>query len=93
MSPEIYLRLEQIIGSDRARPKRITPPTAVETDPPKKQRVTERPHFEAIVNVSRSAWWAGVRTGRYPKPIRLGPRTTVWLGSEVYAIGQKLTAE
>jgi len=28
--------------------------------------------------VSRSAWWAGVAEGRYPKPVKLGPRTTAW---------------
>ena len=28
--------------------------------------------------VSRSSWWAGVREGRFPPPIRLGKRTTVW---------------
>ena len=32
----------------------------------------------ALVPVGRSSWWEGCRTGRYPKPIKLGPRTTVW---------------
>lgn len=31
-----------------------------------------------IVPVSRSAWWAGVKSGRFPQPMKLGPRTTVW---------------
>ena len=31
-----------------------------------------------IIPVSKSAWWAGVKTGRYPKPIKLGVRTTCW---------------
>lgn len=30
------------------------------------------------VPISRSSWWAGVRSGRFPQPIRLGPRTTAW---------------
>jgi len=30
------------------------------------------------IPVSRSTWWAGVRTGRYPKPVKLGPRVTAW---------------
>lgn len=30
------------------------------------------------VPVSRSTWWAGVRAGRFPQPVRLGPRTTAW---------------
>jgi prophage regulatory protein len=28
--------------------------------------------------ISRSSWWAGVATGRYPKPVKLGPRITAW---------------
>lgn len=32
----------------------------------------------AIIPVSKSSWWAGVKTGRYPKPIKLGERTTCW---------------
>lgn len=32
----------------------------------------------AIIPVSKSAWWAGVKAGRYPSSVKLGPRTTVW---------------
>jgi prophage regulatory protein len=28
--------------------------------------------------VSKSTWWMGVKTGRYPKPIKLGERITAW---------------
>ncbi len=28
--------------------------------------------------ISRSSWWAGVTSGRYPKPVKLGPRITAW---------------
>jgi prophage regulatory protein len=30
------------------------------------------------IPVSKSTWWAGVKSGRYPKPVKLGPRITVW---------------
>ena len=30
------------------------------------------------IPVSKSTWWAGVKSGRYPKPIKLGPRITAW---------------
>lgn len=32
----------------------------------------------ALIPVSRSAFWAGVSSGRYPAPVKLGPKTTVW---------------
>lgn len=31
-----------------------------------------------IIPVSKSTWWAGVKSGRYPQPIKLGERTTCW---------------
>jgi prophage regulatory protein len=36
------------------------------------------PAILAVFPVSRSSWWEGVRTGRYPAPVKLGPRTTAW---------------
>lgn len=36
------------------------------------------PQVLAAIPVSRSTWWAGVKSGKFPKPIKLGPRTTVW---------------
>jgi len=44
------------------------------------------PPVAPIIPVSRSAWWAGVKTGRYPQPIKLSPRVTVWRASDVFAI-------
>ncbi len=32
----------------------------------------------AVIPVSKSTWWAGVKSGRYPRPIKLGERTTCW---------------
>ena len=44
----------------------------------------------AIVPISRSSWWEGCRTGRYPKPIKLGPRTTVWRAEDIAAFIESL---
>lgn len=30
------------------------------------------------IPVSKSTWWAGVKDGRFPKPVKLGPKLTVW---------------
>lgn len=40
----------------------------------------------AIIPVSHSGWWCGVKTGRYPEPIKLGPRTTVWHVEKILAL-------
>ena len=48
------------------------------------------PQVLAIVPISKSAWWEGCRTGRYPKPIKLGPRTTVWRAEDIAAFIENL---
>jgi predicted DNA-binding transcriptional regulator AlpA len=40
----------------------------------------------AVIPVSKSAWWEGCKTGRYPKPVKLGPRTTAWRVSDIRAL-------
>jgi predicted DNA-binding transcriptional regulator AlpA len=40
----------------------------------------------ALIPISKSAWWLGCRTGRYPKPVKLGPRTTVWTVESIRAL-------
>jgi prophage regulatory protein len=30
------------------------------------------------IPVGKSTWWAGVRTGRFPKPVKIGTKTTAW---------------
>lgn len=44
------------------------------------------PQVLAIVPVSKSAWWKGCRSGRYPKPVKLGPRTTAWRAEDIAAL-------
>ena len=51
------------------------------------------PQVLALIPVSRSAWWAGCKSGRYPKPVKLGPRTTAWRAADIAALLEKLTAE
>ena len=36
------------------------------------------PPIPPIIPVGKSTWWLGVKEGRFPKPVKLGPRTTVW---------------
>ena len=31
-----------------------------------------------LVPVSKSTWWQGIKDGRFPKPVKLGKRVTVW---------------
>ncbi len=45
------------------------------------------PPIPAIIPVSKSTWWEGVRTGRYPQPVRtLGARITAWRVEDIRAL-------
>lgn len=44
------------------------------------------PPIPAIIPIGRSTWWAGVRSGRYPKPVKLGPKTTAWRVEDIRAL-------
>lgn len=37
-----------------------------------------------LIPIGRSTWWAGVKTGKFPKPaMKLGPRLTVWRAEDI----------
>jgi prophage regulatory protein len=42
------------------------------------------------IPVSRSAWWAGIQEGRFPAPVKLGPRTTAWRAEDIRALIDQL---
>jgi prophage regulatory protein len=44
------------------------------------------PPVPALIPVSTSAWWAGCKAGRYPAPIKLSPRVTVWRAADIRAL-------
>jgi|TARA_R110000803_G_C11719163_1_gene287986 prophage regulatory protein len=35
------------------------------------------------IPISKSTWWAGVKDGRFPKPLKLGARVTVWRAEDI----------
>ena len=43
------------------------------------------------IPVSKSTWWAGIKTGRFPKPIKLGPRITAWRVDDIRALIERST--
>lgn len=51
-----------------------------------------KPPMPPLIPVSRSTWWAGVRTGRFPQPIKLGPKTTVWRVEDIRALIERADA-
>ena len=44
------------------------------------------PQILSLNPISRSAWWAGIREGKFPKGIKLGTKTTVWRAEDIRAL-------
>lgn len=59
------------------------PQAANAAEPP--ETFLRLPQVLARVPVSKSTLWGWVRAGKFPKPIKLGPMTTVWRESDVSA--------
>jgi len=51
------------------------------------------PDVLRIIPVSKSAWWQGCKSGRFPRPIKLGPRTSAWRASDIAALVNRLNEE
>lgn len=49
-----------------------------------------KPPTKAIIPVSRSTWWQGVRDGRFPVGYKIGPNTTAWLQSDIHDLCERL---
>ena len=45
------------------------------------------------IPVSKSTWWAGVKDGRFPKPMKLGARVTVWRVEDINDLIENGVAE
>lgn len=51
------------------------------------------PPIPPIIPVSRSTWWAGVNSGRFPPAVKLGPRITAWRVEDIRALINDLRNE
>ena len=48
------------------------------------------PQVLQIIPVGKSTWWAGIKSGRFPKGVKLGPRTTAWRVEDIRQLLQDL---
>lgn len=55
------------------------------TSPPKERVLRLRQVLE-IVPIAKSTLWLWVKEGKFPKPIKLGPKTTVWRFTDIEAL-------
>ena len=48
-----------------------------------------KPPLPPIIPVGRSSWWDGVKKGKFPKPVKIGIRTTAWKVEDIRALIEK----
>lgn len=44
------------------------------------------PQVLEVFPVGRSTWWAGVKSGRFPRPVKLSPRCTAWKVEDIRSL-------
>jgi len=51
-----------------------------------------KPPVPAIIPIGKSSWWDGIKKGPFPKPVKLGPRTTAWRVEDISALLLRLAS-
>ena len=46
--------------------------------------------FLKVFPIGKSTWWAKVKAGEYPQPVKLGPRTTAWRVEDIRQLLEKV---
>jgi prophage regulatory protein len=67
--------METQFARGNSRPKGARPPALLRL-----------PQVLAVVPVSKSSWYAGIKAGRYPRPVKLGLRISAWREEEIIAL-------
>ena len=42
-----------------------------------------------LIPVSKSTWWEGVKSGRFPSPVRLGAKLTCWRLADILELVER----
>jgi prophage regulatory protein len=51
------------------------------------------PPIKPIIPVSKTAWWKGVAEGKYPQPIKISEKVTVWRSDQIEALIDQLCSQ
>lgn len=53
---------------------------------PQPESLLRLPQVLALIPISKSSWWSGIKAGRYPKPVKLSARITCWRSEDIRAL-------
>ncbi len=43
-----------------------------------------------VIPVGKTCWWEGVKSGRFPKPVKLSVRCTAWRAEDIHQLIHEL---
>jgi prophage regulatory protein len=43
-----------------------------------------------VIPVGKTCWWEGVKSGRFPKPVKLSIRCTAWRAEDIHKLIQEI---
>ena len=46
-----------------------------------------------VIPVGKTCWWEGVKSGRFPKPIKLTERCTAWRAEDIHELIKALSEQ
>lgn len=46
-----------------------------------------------VIPIGKTSWWAGVKEGRFPKPVKLSPRCTAWRVEDIHRLMEQLAQQ
>lgn len=75
------LKLYEIIGQ-----KEVTQEQAAANRARGKSPRKPRPAIPAIIPINAATWYRGVKSGRFPQPVKLGDRAVAWKAADIYAL-------
>jgi len=51
------------------------------------------PQVLSIIPVGKTNWWKGVKSGRFPKPVKLSERCTAWRAEDIRELIKSLSGQ
>ena len=51
------------------------------------------PQVLTVIPIGKTNWWAGVKEGRFPQPVKLSPRCTAWKAEDIHELIRRLSEQ
>jgi predicted DNA-binding transcriptional regulator AlpA len=51
------------------------------------------PQVLSVIPLGKTSWWEGVRSGRFPKPVKLSARCTAWRAEDIRQLIKALSEQ